>query len=326
MNVSAFLRVTIFCCIFSLSGIAWAQGEQDVKGDHVAKGAKGAVHPSLSNAQIEKNFVHSTTVRQKAFAQVPDTLLPMTPNQIRLVHRLFNSTKRAEEGVGGVPPRPTSSSLVVDLSPGGVPPVIRLTSGFITSVVFLDATGAPWPIQAYDIGNPRAFNIQWIQSTKADLKRGTDLGNTLLIQSITNYKAANLAVMLQGLNTPVMISLIPGQKAVDYRVDVHIPRTGPSAFPQIMQMPRPVGHVLMNILNNVVPRGAKVLNAGRTDVRAWVVGDAMYLRTTLTLISPGWQSVVSSPDGAVRAYKMEPSPIVLALDRGTLTELTFEGF
>jgi intracellular multiplication protein IcmK len=283
-------------------------------------------HNIMSDTQIEKNFGKSTSVRKKAFAKIPGSLMPMSPNQIRLVHRLLNRTKSAEAGVGGVPPKPTSSSLVVDLSPGGEPPVIRLTAGFITSVVFVDATGAPWPIQAYDIGNPRAFNIQWIQSTKADLKRGTDLGNTLLVQAINGYKAANLAVMLQGLNTPVMVTLIPGQKSVDYRVDVHIPRDGPNAFPQVMDIPGSVSTELMNVLNNVVPKGAKVLNAGRKDVRAWVIGSAMYLRTNLTLISPSWQSVVSSPDGAIRAYKMEPSSVVLALDRGNLTELTFEGF
>src|SRR3990172_616860 len=106
-----------------------------------------------------------------------------------------------------VPPKPTSTSLLVDLSPKAVPPVIRLGAGYITSIVFVDTTGQPWPIAAYSIGDPSAFNIQW------DRK-----GNTLLIQASAFYKRSNLAVILRDLNTPVMITLISGQEAVDYRV------------------------------------------------------------------------------------------------------------
>ncbi|WP_306686756.1 DotH/IcmK family type IV secretion protein [Candidatus Coxiella mudrowiae] len=48
--------------------------------------------------------------------------------------------------------------MIVNLSPGATPPIIRLSSGFVTSLVFLDSKGAPWRIQACDLGDPNSFN------------------------------------------------------------------------------------------------------------------------------------------------------------------------
>ena len=62
-----------------------------------------------------------------------------------------------------------------------------------------------------------------MQPTSGSAEQG---GNTLLIQSSTMFKEGNLAVILQGLNTPIMITLLPGQQAVDYRVDIQVPRVG----------------------------------------------------------------------------------------------------
>ncbi|WP_251365941.1 DotH/IcmK family type IV secretion protein [Coxiella-like endosymbiont of Rhipicephalus sanguineus] len=71
------------------------------------------------------------------------------------------------------PPKPTSASVIVNLSPEATLPVIRLSSGFVTSLVFLDSTGAPWPIQAYDLGDPNSFNIQWNKKDNTLLVPGT---------------------------------------------------------------------------------------------------------------------------------------------------------
>ena len=36
------------------------------------------------------------------------------------------------------------------------------------------------------------------------------------LQALTLYKHANVAVTLRGMNTPIMITLVSGQKVVDY--------------------------------------------------------------------------------------------------------------
>ena len=98
----------------------------------------------------------------------------MSPDQIKEVRYLYNETKQASAVVEKVPAKPVASVIAVDLSPGATPPVIRLASGFVSSLIFLDSTGAPWPIKAFDIGDPQSFNIQWEQGTPAEEKAGQE--------------------------------------------------------------------------------------------------------------------------------------------------------
>ena len=67
------------------------------------------------------------------------------------------------------------------------------------------------------------------------------------------------------------------------------------------------------------------MTASRDDLRAWQYGETMYIRTALTLISPGWRSTISSSDGMMHAYEIEPTGIILVLDQGKLTKVTLKG-
>ena len=205
--------------------------------------------------------------------------------------------------------------MLVDLSPGASPPVIRLRAGFISSLVFLDSTGQPWPIAAYDNGNPQRFNIQWDQS-----------GNpaTLLVQSTGGYQNANIAVILRGNPTPIMLTFIPAQRAVDYRVDLRVPGLGPNASMTMGALPMGASPQLLDVLNGVGPAGSKRLQVVGGDADAWELAGRLYLRTSLTLMSPGWISTMSSPDGT-HAYELMKSPVVLASRRGCMVHLTIKG-
>ncbi|EKE01388.1 MAG: hypothetical protein ACD_21C00147G0007 [uncultured bacterium] len=250
-----------------------------------------------------------------AFSNVVNQLLPMTPDQIAKLREVFTESQLAAATPPGIPPKPTSTSLLINLSPQATAPVIRLGAGYITSMVFVDATGQPWPISAYSVGDPSSFNIQW------DHK-----GNTLLVQSAAFYKRSNLAVILRDLNTPIMITLISGQEAVDYRVDLRVPGIGPNAVFVQNGIPDAVNPVLFDVLNGIPPKGSKELKVRGGDCQAWLVDKKLYLRTSLTVVSPGWQSIMSSIDGT-HAYQLQPAPVILALQYGkdkTLT-LNIEG-
>ena len=99
------------------------------------------------------------------------------------------------------------------------------------------------------------------------------------MQSITQYKSGNIAVQLQGLNTPVMLTLLPGQRAVDYRVDLHVPGLGPLAFPIQSGLPGVESPVLLGVLSGIPPAGSKTLLAtpqGYADV--WLLGGRLFVR------------------------------------------------
>ncbi len=258
--------------------------------------------------------VPNVMAADQAFSNMTRSLLPLSPDQIRMLHYLFDQSRKSAAEAPQLPPKPTSSSVVVNLSPGATPPVIRLAAGFVTSLVFLDSTGAAWPIHAYDLGDPKGFNIQWNKKS-----------NTLLVQASDSYKSGNLAVMLEALNTPVMITLLPGQQAIDYRVDLRVPGLGPNALTMIDETPGTGDPQLLNVLDGIPPPGAKQIEVLGGECQAWLFNDGhLFLRTRLTVLSPGWISVMTSADG-MHAYEIQKTPVVLASSRGKVVQLSIQG-
>lgn len=253
-------------------------------------------------------------IEKLAYDQVESQIFPMSEKQIKDLHSKYQDIELAKTAVPS-PPKPVATSQFVNLSPGSTPPVIRLGQGFVTSLVFLDSTGAPWPISAYDLGDPASFNIQWDKT-----------GNTLMIQASKLYNYGNMAVRLEGLNTPVMLTLIPGQKEVDYRVDMRVQGMGPNALMPVFGdgLPPSANRLLLHVLDGVPPPGSTRLTINGGDARAWLYKEKMYVRTNLTILSPAWLSTMTSGDG-MHAYEMQKSPVILVTWRGKVMQLKVEG-
>lgn len=283
--------------------------------ENLAQQDSSSSNSTNTNADSAKDSVSIQSLNKAAFGTMAQTMLPMSPEQIKRLRELFNQTQAAAATTPGTPPRPTISSQYVRLEPGATPTVIRLAEGYVTTLAFLDSTGQPWPVDNYDIGNPQAFNIQWDKKS-----------NLLMIQATSLYNVGNLAVQLRGLETPVMVTLISGQKAVDYRVDLRIPGNGPNAKALLgRNLPQSADPALLNILEGVPPTGNTVLKISGGLAQAWLVGDHLYLRTRLTLISPAWIATMSSPDG-MKAYEMPKTPLILGFEDGQSIQLKVEGF
>lgn len=282
---------------------ALAQAEQ--------QSARRAQQPAQTAPTEEQ--IRKLKVREEAFDEMSKTALPLTPIQVQVLKHMFSKVQRAAAAHPGVPPRPTSSSLMVNLAPGATPPMIRLSAGFVSSLVFLDATGAPWPIAAYSLGDPRSYNIMW------DKK-----GNTLLVQAVSEYKAGNLAVILKTLNTPIMVTLIPGQKSVDYRVDLRLPVLGPNSHAMPSNLPGKSDPHLLSVLNGIAPPGARRLEVEGGDAEIWCYHRKLFVRTRMTILSPGWVSHLVSADG-MQAYHMNKAPVILASRHGKSYKLIVKG-
>lgn len=271
--------------------------------------------PDPNNTDPNNTSVSVQALNKAAFGSMTQTMLPMTSDQIQRLRQLFNQTQAAAATMPGTPPRPTISSQYVKLEPGATPTVIRLAQGYVTTVAFLDATGQPWPVDNYDIGNPQSFNIQWDKKS-----------NLLMIQATSLYSVGNLAVQLRGLSTPVMVTLVSGQKAVDYRIDLRIPGNGPNAKALLgRNLPDSADPTLLNILEGVAPKGSTSLKILGGSAQAWYGNNHLYLRTRLTLISPAWIATMSSPDG-MKAYVMPKTPLILGFEDGQSIQLKVEGF
>jgi intracellular multiplication protein IcmK len=255
------------------------------------------------------------TLQDPSFQGMTEKMFPMTAEQIRAFREVYETTKRITAEPPRTPPRPTVSSQTISLSPGTIPPVIRLANGYVSSIVFVDETGAPWPVSAYSVGNPGAFNIQWDTES-----------NLLLIQGQGAYVSGNMAVTLKKLDTPIMLTIVSEQNVVDYRVDFRVQGRGPNANGSIIAstLPQNNSQLLMNLLDGVPPSDAKALEVSGGPAQAWLRGNTLLLRTPLTVLSPGWTATMSSPDGT-KVYQMNSTPMILVSDRGQSVALKVKG-
>lgn len=253
---------------------------------------------------------------QEAFDSMMEEVLPLSPEQIKQAHKLYDLSLQAKATPPAPPPQPHFISLPVHQEPGSQSPLLRLAPGFVSTILFIDRTGAPWPIEAYSIGDPNNFNIQWDNQS-----------NTMFLQSMKKYAHANMAVRLVGLNTPVTLTLVSGQKDVDFRVDLQMQMRGPEAFPAMIEKSpysSQVNSEMINVLDGVPPKGSLKLTVNGGPGQAWKYNDKIYYRSKVTLLSPAWLSTVSSPDGT-HVYEIMPTPYLLASIDGKTINIKLTG-
>lgn len=280
--------------------------------DVQANSPPGANLPDLG---INQPQAKPTTIRDEAFKELLNKTFPLKPEQIHELHVELDKSQIAVHTSPTAPPQPISSTLRVDLSPGATPPIIRLATGFVTSIVFNDSTGQAWPVMDYSLGNPVGFNIKWDSKT-----------NALFIQSTKEHISGNMAVRLANLETPIMISLVTGQKDVDYRIDLQVPGNGPNASAPLLDnaLPQAASSSLLSALDGVPPAGSIELNVAKDYGRAWAYNGKLLFRTKLTLLSPAWSASVSSPDGT-RVYELMQTPLLLASKNGKTIKIELTG-
>lgn len=311
----------------------WLEGNANVKetGSAAAAqtkaqpGANALPHGVMSYEQGQQEMLNAVPPSSReasedsvaAFNAMIQQNIPLTPRQIIQLRQQVDTTQRAAAITPNIPPKPVSSTLMINLAPGTTPPAVRLAQGYVSSLVFVDSTGAPWPIASFDIGNPKAVTLQWDGKS-----------NILLIQAILPYSDGDIVVRLVGLPTPITLELVAGQRVVDYRVDLHVSGLGPNTkdIPMGTDLPNSANQLLLGVLDGIAPAGSKLLMVnGSADSQAWLMGDKMYFRTRMTVLSPGWVGRMVSPDGMI-AYELPKTSSVLVSRYGEPAELKIEGF
>jgi intracellular multiplication protein IcmK len=245
----------------------------------------------------------------KSYDKAATGLLPLSPDQVRdFMHKLEQTQNAAQTPYDGTPKGETRIS-TLSLDPGVDPPQIHLASGFVTTITMVDATGEPWPI--LDVGVGGNFEVSPTQA-------GT---HVVRVMPLTRVGTGDLSVLLKDLPTPVIFRLSAGGPTVDLRYDARIGKLGPGAKPQIIARPRLEAgdETLTLILENAPPGDAKRVKVGGLDSRtkAWAMGDKVYVRTPLAMLSPAWNASVSSADG-MTVYEIGDAPVLLMSDNGAM--------
>lgn len=247
-------------------------------------------------------------IRQEAYNAALTGLFPLNSDHIRSLLHEYTETQRAvEEPLNGYP-TPRVNVETVSLDPGVPPLSVKTAVGHITTINMLDITGAPWPIQ----------DISW--AGDFEVVEPEEGGNILRITPMAIAAYGNMSIRLLTLKTPVVVRLTTHTDEVQYRVDARIPEYGPFAQTPLIDsgIERVAGNkTIISVLDGVVPANASPLTVSGVDGRttAYKYNNTTYVRTPLTLLSPGWEQSVSSADG-MNVYVLNNTPVLLLSDKG----------
>ena len=331
---SKYLRSsTLICASLALgvSNIAFAQlpslPGQDVQN---APAVQDEALPEASDAQIGDSFEFDTSgdlmgfeataeerreqARQEAFDAAIEGLLPLRPNEIRSMLERFDRTQESVETPIYPNPKPEVVVQNISLDPGAEPVVIKLAYGHVTTVNFMDITGAPWPVQ----------DLSWAGNFEVIESGGSEEGDQSVfrISPQSEFAFGNMSITLNRLRTPIIVTLETNRDVVHYRFDARVTDYGPYANPPLIEsgITTTAGSVeLSSILEGIAPQSAERLDVAGVDGRttAYRQNDVVYLRTPLTLLSPAWSSSTTSADGT-NVYEISNASVVLLSDKGRM--------
>ena len=250
--------------------------------------------------------------RKEAFDQALDQLMPLRPDEIRKLIEHFDRTQDSVQVTIYPNPKPEVAVETLSLDPGSRPAVIKVASGHVTTLNILDISGAAWPIE--DIS--WAGNFEVIESSA---EQGSHI---LRISPSTEFAHGNMSIRLLDLKTPLIITLETSRDIVHYRFDAIIPKYGPFGKAPLIKKPLSIsvgGADISAVLEGVPSSGTRGLDVSGVDGRtsAYAKGEKVYIRTPLTLLSPGWSSSVSSADG-MNVYEIDSSPVLILSEGGQM--------
>lgn len=251
-------------------------------------------------------------IRDQAFNAAITGLLPLNPDEIRKLLERFDKTQQAVEVPVHPYPEPEVVVETVPLDPGNKPLEIKLATGHVSTLTLLDATGAPWPI----------LDISWGGNFEIVTPGQPDNNHIVRITPMSEFAYGNISLVLKGLKTPITFMLKTHRDTVHYRFDARVAAMGPNATVPLMDggLTLVAGSSALNaILDGVPPEGVGKLIVEGVDGRttAYRYNSETFVRTPLTLLSPGWTSSASSADG-MNVYALPNAPVILLSDQGRM--------
>lgn len=250
-----------------------------------------------------------------AFEVARSQVSPFTPDEIRDLAATYDESREAK-AYKPVRAVPRISSVSVDLAPGSSMPIARMLPGTPTSLVFIDSTGAPWPLAATPrISDSRIFYPEWLQGT-----------HVVVVSALSPYESGTLTVFLQNMPTPVVLQLSTGEEGtkestrdVDVRLDVRVPGRGPNAKapvvgPGKIDLYDDTLQAFLDGLPPVEAKTIKTIGSVPAGTKVYQLSNELFVRTTYDLKSPFDQT--SSSANGTRVYRMPLTPYVTFSDMG----------
>lgn len=305
-----------------IKGLSSESKEKNDQEDKLASNSDEAIKTPLPE-EVARIVAEAGSPTDEDFIKALKEKYPLSSEQIRTFKERADIDDWDKSEQISVP-KPLISTMTANLEPGTTPTVIKIATGYVTSLVFVDETGAPWPIAGYAVGDKSAFQINWDKST-----------NIMFIETKKKYASTNLILQMADLNVPVLFTVVSDQNEVFYRLDIRVPSRGPNAKVHTYVgggagnnslMPTKKDNLVMtNLLDGIPPPNSKPIQVRGGKAIAWLLNDgSLLLRTKLTVLSPNWNAIVNSSDG-MHVYRLKNVPVILASENGRTLQLVMAG-
>ncbi|HAV3920060.1 DotH/IcmK family type IV secretion protein [Acinetobacter baumannii] len=242
--------------------------------------------------------------------------MELTPQQVKNIKDLLLRQERDASTPYTTTARPIVRSVPIDLSPAAQPPVLRLSMGMLTSIVFSDLSGNPWEIEKV------TFNKELFADDRPEQGQGqgekSDISskntNIFSIEPLTATAYGNVTVRLKGLSTPVIFILATGQNEVDMRIDARLAGRSPTSVNSSLRANMNATGVMSSIdsqtllfLDGTPPVEAERIRTSDTSVEAWNFNGQYIVRSNDTVLYPSYKSTARSTGGT--SIYVYPDPI-----------------
>lgn len=259
------------------------------------------------------------------------TNLSLQPSQYNDIKEVLLGQLRANASPYTSIATPVTRSLNVRFTPGLTPPVIRLSANMLSTIVFSDAVGNPWNISNVAMNRVMFSNgsdvSQQVQASGAQddttIKRNL---NILSLEPLNPVAYGNVAVTLEGLDTPVIFILSTGQAEVDLRVDARLPGLNPNrevkeGFSSAKGVST-IDETTLLFVDGSPPKDAAQLKSSSPDVEAWNFSDELVVRTDAQIIYPAYIASVTSASG-MTVYRFAKETQAITVSKGTTSKNIF---
>lgn len=177
---------------------------------------------------------------------------------------------------------------------------INIVPGYLSTIVFFDSTGAPWPVEYAQPGNS---NFQINIAGKH--------GNILNLDTSSLYQDANASIGLVDQNHNYIIKLVSNDKKNTSKLNLRVPDRGPEASKEVANSRSVVENApdeMYEIINgrSYNLEGIKNVKISGVEADGYEYNGFLYIVSRHNLISPARENSVSLPSGT-KAYKIYPT-------------------
>ncbi len=283
--------LAIFCLAAS-TGYGQDISDADAQSDDTQTAADGPLlDASLPDA------------RDLGFDSALDTVFPMTPDMVRRFRGAFDDNEKA--AFERPYPKTLDDAALVTLEPGDEPIELRVAPGIASVIGIYDATGRPWPVRQYVLGDNKNFEVAQLGET----------ASAIVVSPLARVGWTNLVIALAGEESPLVAKIIIDSHKAHFKQTVQIMKAGPNAVDFALadtnRLPSPGDRqMIATLMGADISGNATPVPVSGVDALAWAVGEQLYVRSQHALLSPPYWSSLAGP-GGVRVYRLEMHPALL---------------